>query len=72
MKIWERVVQARLRGKVTNSKQHHGVVLRRSTTDVMFTVRVLMEKHREGRTQQDDAEGRYRGGGESTSGICSG
>lgn len=33
---------------------------------------VYCEKYREGRTQQDDAEGRYRGGGESTSGICSG
>lgn len=38
---------------------------------MMLTVRVLM-KYREGRTQQDDAEGRYRGGRESTSGICSG
>lgn len=34
-----------------DDQQHHGVVLRRSTTDVMLTVRVLMEKYREGQKE---------------------
>ena len=48
MKLWERVVEARLRREVTFSEQQYGFMPRKSTTDAMFALRVLMEKYREG------------------------
>ena len=48
MKLWERVVEARLRREVTISEQQYGFVPRKSTTNAMFALRVLMEKYMEG------------------------
>ena len=51
MKLWERVVEARLRREVTISEQQYGFMPRKSATDVMFALRVLMEKYREGQKE---------------------
>ena len=50
-KLWERVVEARLRREVTISEQQYGFMPRKSTTDVMLALRVLMEKYREGQKE---------------------
>ena len=47
MKLWERVVEARLRHEVTINEQQYGFMPRKTTTDAMFALRVLMEKYRE-------------------------
>ena len=49
MKVWERIIEARLRDTVEISKQQYGFMLGKGTTDAMFTLRVLMEKYREGK-----------------------
>lgn len=46
MKLRERVVEGRLRREVTISEQQYGFVLRKSTTDAAFALRVLIEKYR--------------------------
>ena len=51
MKLWERVVEARLRREVIISEQQYGFMPRKSTTDVMFALRVLMKKNREGQKE---------------------
>ena len=51
MKLWKRVVEARLRYEVTISEQQYGFMPSKSTTDAMFALRVLMEKYREGQKE---------------------
>uniref|UniRef100_A0A3B4DPZ4 ribonuclease H n=1 Tax=Pygocentrus nattereri TaxID=42514 RepID=A0A3B4DPZ4_PYGNA len=51
MKVWERVVEARLRREVQISEQQFGFMPRTSTTDAIFALRVLVEKHREGQKE---------------------
>ena len=51
MKLWKRVVEARLRREVKISEQQYGFMPRKSTTDAMFALRVLMEKYREGQKE---------------------
>ena len=47
MKLWERVIEHRLR-RVTNvTKNQFGFMPRRSTTEVIFLLRQLMERYRE-------------------------
>lgn len=46
LKLWERIVEAKLRGQLTISEQQHGFMLRKSTTDAMFVLRVLTQKYR--------------------------
>ncbi|XP_065658438.1 uncharacterized protein LOC136082948 [Hydra vulgaris] len=41
LKIWERVVEARLRGKVETCEQQYGFMPAKCTTDAMFALRVL-------------------------------
>ena len=48
MKVWERIIEARLRDRVEISKQQYGFMPGKETTDAMFTLRMLMEKYREG------------------------
>ncbi|KAK3540383.1 hypothetical protein QTP70_030202 [Hemibagrus guttatus] len=48
MKLWERVVEARLRKVVEICEQQYGFMPRKSTTDAIFALRILMEKYREG------------------------
>ena len=51
MKVWERVVEARLRQSVTVCEQQYGFMPRKSTTDAIFALRMLMEKYREGQKE---------------------
>ena len=51
MKLWERVVEARLRKEVTISEQQYGFMPRKSTTDAIFALRMLVEKYRDGQKE---------------------
>ncbi|MBN3293374.1 LORF2 protein, partial [Polypterus senegalus] len=51
MKLWEREVEAKLRSEVIISEQQYGFMPRKSTTEAMFALRVLMEKFREGQKE---------------------
>ena len=48
MKLWERVIEARIRKEVTIAKQQFGFMPGRSTTDTIFCLRILLEKWTEG------------------------
>ncbi|XP_047502966.1 uncharacterized protein LOC125048346 [Penaeus chinensis] len=48
LKMWERVIEKRLREKVDISEQQFGFMPGWSTTDAIFAQRQLMEKYREG------------------------
>jgi hypothetical protein len=52
MKLWERVVEARLRKIVKISGEQFGFMPGRSTTDAIFALRSRMEKFREGQKEQ--------------------
>jgi Reverse transcriptase (RNA-dependent DNA polymerase) len=47
MKLWERVIEHRLRKLTTVSKNQFGFMPRRSTMEVIFLIRQLMERHQE-------------------------
>ena len=51
MKVWERIIEARLRDRVENSKQQYGFMPGKGTTDAMFALRMSMEKYREGQRE---------------------
>ncbi|KAK3513112.1 hypothetical protein QTP70_001685 [Hemibagrus guttatus] len=51
MKLWERVVEARLRKVVEICEQQYGFMPRNSTTDAIFALRILMEKYRDGQRE---------------------
>ncbi|KAK3531499.1 hypothetical protein QTP70_023281 [Hemibagrus guttatus] len=51
MKLWERVVEARLREVVEICEQQYGFMPRKSTTDAIFALRILMEKYRDGQRE---------------------
>ncbi|KAK3542112.1 hypothetical protein QTP86_015540, partial [Hemibagrus guttatus] len=51
MKLWERVVEARLRKVVEICEQQYGFMPRKSTTDAIFALRILMEKYRHGQRE---------------------
>lgn len=51
MKLYKRVVEDRLKREVTVGKQYYGSMLKKSTVDAMFSMRVLMGRHREGRKE---------------------
>ena len=44
MKVWERIIETRLRDRVEISKQQYGFMPGKGTTDAMFALRMLMEK----------------------------
>ena len=44
MKLWERIVEKRLRSDLKFSNQQYGFMPGKSTTDALFALRVLMEK----------------------------
>ena len=48
MKLWERVIEARLRKKVRVAEQQFGFMPERSTTDAIFSLWMLLEKWKEG------------------------
>jgi hypothetical protein len=47
MKLWERVIEHRLRKLTTVSKNQFGFMPGRSTMETIFLIRQLMERHRE-------------------------
>jgi hypothetical protein len=47
MKLWERVVESRLRAEVNICEQQYGFMPKKSTTDAVFALRMLIEKYRE-------------------------
>ncbi|KAK3535012.1 hypothetical protein QTP70_001970 [Hemibagrus guttatus] len=51
MKVWERVVEARLRKVVEICEQQYGFMPRKSTTDAIFALRILMEKYKDGQRE---------------------
>ena len=51
MKVWERIIEARLRDIVEISKHQYGFIPGKGTTDAMFVLRILMEKYREGQRE---------------------
>ncbi|KAK3569771.1 hypothetical protein QTP86_004190 [Hemibagrus guttatus] len=51
MKVRERVVEARLRKVVEICEQQYGFMPRKSTTDAIFALRILMEKYRDGQRE---------------------
>ena len=51
MKVWERIIETRLRDGVEISKQQYRIMPGKGTTDVMFALKMLMEKYREGQRE---------------------
>ena len=51
MKVWERIIETRLRDRVEISKQQYGFLPGKGTTDAMFALRMLMKKYREGQRE---------------------
>ena len=51
MKVWERIIEARLKDRVEISKQQYGFMPGKGTNDAMFALRMLMEKYREGQRE---------------------
>ncbi|XP_063615413.1 uncharacterized protein LOC134788453 [Penaeus indicus] len=48
LKLWERIIDKRLRSRVTVSEQQFGFMPGRSTSDAIFALRQLMETYRDG------------------------
>ena len=46
MKIWEKIIEARLRDRVETSKQQYEFMPGKGTTDAVFALRMLMKKYR--------------------------
>ena len=51
MKVWERIIEGRLRNSVEISKQQYGFMSGKGITDTMFAFRMLMKKYREGQRE---------------------
>ena len=51
MKVWERIIEVRLRDRVEISKEQYGFMPRKETTDAMFGLRMLKEKYRKDQRQ---------------------
>ena len=46
IKVWERIIETRLRDRVEISKQQYESMPGKGTTDAMFALRMSMEKYR--------------------------
>ena len=51
IKVWERIIEARLRDTVEISKQQYRFIPGKETTDAMFALIILMEKYRKGQRE---------------------
>ena len=51
IKIWERIIEDRLRDRVEISKQQYGFMPGKGITNAMFALRMLMEKYRKGQRE---------------------
>ena len=49
MKLWKKIIEARIRKEVTIAEQQFGFVPGRNTTDAIFCLRMLLEKWTEGK-----------------------
>ena len=49
MKLWERIIEARVRAETSIGEEQFGIIPGRSTTDATFAQEQLLEKHRERR-----------------------
>lgn len=47
MKIWEKIIDQRLREEITTGEEQFGFMPGRSTTDAISVLRLTVEKHRE-------------------------
>ena len=51
MKVWERIIETRLRDRVEITKQQYGFMPGKGTTDAMFALRMLIKKYMEGQKE---------------------
>ena len=51
MKLWERIIEARLKDRVEISKHQYGFMPGKGITYAMFPLRMLMEKYRKGQRE---------------------
>ena len=51
MKVWKRIIKARLRDRVEISNQQYRFMPGKGTTDAMFALRMLMKKYRKGQRE---------------------
>ena len=51
MKVWERIIEARLRNRVEISKQQYGFMPGKGTTDAVFSLRMLIKKYKKGQRE---------------------
>ena len=51
MKIWERIIETRLRDRVNIRKQQYGFMPGKGTTDATCALRMLIEKYRKGQRE---------------------
>jgi hypothetical protein len=51
MKVWERIIERRLRAETSISEEQFGFMPGRSTTDALFALRQLLEKYGEKRKE---------------------
>ena len=51
MKVWEKIIEARLRDRVEMRKQQYEFMPGKGTTNAMFALRMLMEKYRKGQSK---------------------
>lgn len=47
MKLWERIIEKRIRGETTMGEEQFGFRPRRSATDAIFVLGQLLENNRE-------------------------
>ena len=51
MKVWEKIIEVRLRDRVEISKQQYRFIPGKVTTDAVFALRMLMKKYRKGQRE---------------------
>ena len=51
IKIWEKIIESRLKYRVDIRKQQYKYIPGKETIDAMFALRMLMEEYREGQRQ---------------------
>ena len=51
MKVWERIVDRRIRREVEISPEQFGFIPEKSTTDAIFALRMTTEEYREGQQE---------------------
>ncbi len=60
MKLWEKILKSRIREETSIGDEQFGFMPGRSTTDAVFALRQLLEKHREKTKEEGNARDFYR------------